>query len=102
MVVQKYRRGEKPAVYKEKISKKKKNTDTALLRVGIKVTIKTGKTEERTGIVYQISKKGAVKLLIYKKWWQVIRIIDSDNKNGDIRARDSTKKNKRLLYWSGY
>ena len=47
------RRGEKPAVYKEKIFKKKKNTDTALLRVGVKVTIKTVKAEERTGIVYQ-------------------------------------------------
>ena len=52
MVVQKYRRGEKPADYKEKTFKKKKNTDTALLKVGVKVTIKTGKTEEGTGIVY--------------------------------------------------
>ena len=53
-----------------------------MLRVGVKVTIKTGKTEERTGIVYGISKKGTVKLqvLSYRKWSKVIRIIESDNK----------------------
>ena len=36
-----------------------------------------------------------IKLLNYRKWSKVIRIIESDNKNGDIRARDSNEKKRR-------
>ena len=76
---------ENPGGCKEKTSKKKKNIDRALLRFGVKVTVKAGKTKERTGCISAISEKGTVKLHNYGKWSEVIRIIESYNNNKDHR-----------------
>ena len=63
--------------------------------IGVKVTIKVGRTKERTGCISAISKKGTVKLRNYGKWSEVMRIIECNDTNGDIRERDSEKKRRR-------
>ena len=63
-------------------------------QIGDKVRIKVGRSKERTGFVSAISKKGTMGLRNYGKWSEVIRIIKSNDTNGDIRERDSKEKKR--------
>ena len=72
--------------------RKKKKINGISAKIGDTVMIRVGRSKQRTGVVFAVSKNGTVKLRQYRKWSKLLWTIDGSNTISDNRERDSEKK----------
>ena len=76
---------------KAKIPKNKKINGISV-KIGDTVTIRVGRSKQRTGIVSAFSKNGTVKLCQYGKWSKLIGTIKGNGTTDDNLESDSEKR----------